>query len=272
MKFSRSKLLLLCAMIAPATAQDGGTGESLPPVPDSPAAAGGDSTGDAADDKSEDGTLLTAVDLRGRVRDMRKTVLGGGPSVAKAEREALVFYRKKVQQNLRDGDDLRTTIDAKEAEYQVALDSTLRAGSSEQRNQAASRAAGLRAEIAGINVDLAELEAQRKNLDNAVIAIERRMKRRKKIIEHFDAGEQVDTLPFLGEDVIGPDEEGANAADPFADDEFLRDLMKRDPARAREILIDLDPTRYWTLFPLTPPESLLRQAITFPAADLPGKR
>jgi len=261
-------LWALCALIHPVSAQDGGTPPPAQPVPTKAPAEGGAESSD----ENEDGPLLTAVDLRGRVRDMRKTVLGGGPGVAKAEREALVFYRRKIQQNLRDGDELRTTRDAKEAEYQVALDSTLRAGGSDQRNQAASRAAGLRAEIAGITGEIAELEGQRKNLDNAVIAIERRMKRRKKIIEHFDSGEQIDTLPFLGEDVLGPDEEGGIVADPFADDEFLRDLMERDPARAREILIDLDPARYWKLFPLTPPETLLRQAVPFPAADLPGKR
>ena len=75
----------------------------------------------------DDDVLITASNLRGRVRDMRKTVLGGGPAVEKAEREALSFYRRKVQQNLRRIDELRTTHDAKDAEYQLALDATLQA-------------------------------------------------------------------------------------------------------------------------------------------------
>ena len=226
---------------------------------------------EAAAEDMDDDVLITASELRGRVRDMRKTVLGGGPAVEKAEREALGFYRRKVQQNLRRIDELHTTRDAKDAEYQLALDATLEAEDGDTRVAAARRASKLKTEMGNIDAEMDDLNRQRKALDNAVAATESRIKRRKRIIEHFDEGETVDTLPFLGEDVLGPDDEMGDE-DPFADDTFLEDLMARDPEQARAVLIDLDPVRYWKLFPLTPPESALRTALTFPPPDFPGKR
>ena len=64
--------------------------------------------------------------------------------------------------------------------------------------------------------------------------------------------------------------QGLGGDDPFANSAFLEDLMRRDPARARLMLFQRDPVRYWKLFPLTRPEGTLRKAIPFPPPDLPG--
>ena len=77
---------------------------------------------EAIEEPADDGALLRAVDLREKVRNMRRSVLGGGPAVEEAEREALVFYRRKIQETASRIDELRTDRDAKDAEYRLALD------------------------------------------------------------------------------------------------------------------------------------------------------
>ena len=52
--------------------------------------------------------------------------------------------------------------------------------------------------------------------------------------------------------------------DPFEDPAFFADLMRRDPERAKQILFERDPERYWRMFPLSPPESVLRRAFPYP--------
>ena len=64
----------------------------------------------------------------------------------------------------------------------------------------------------------------------------------------------------------------AEAGDPFMDEEFISDLLARDPAAAKSLLFSHDPIGYWKRFPLTPPRAALKRALLFPAADLPGSR
>ena len=259
MRFHLISILLLGA--ATAWAQEG-EAPANPPESDPPPAAEVD---------EEEGTLLKAVELRGRVREMRRSVIGGGPAVEKAEKEALGFYRRKISRNASRVDELRTQRDAKDAEYRLALDATLEANDKATSDAAARRASALRKEIGDLDAEIEELVRQRDQLSAAVASIQRRIDRRRKIMEHFDAGEEIETLPFLGEDVLGPDDEGLGGDDPFANSAFLEDLMRRDPARARLMLFQRDPVRYWQLFPLTRPEGTLRKAIPFPPPDLPGK-
>ena len=87
---------------------------------------------------------VTATKLRERVRVMRKNVLGGGPSVEKSEKEALRFYRRKLEQLARRTDELHTQRDMKQAEYNVALDATLKSSDAQERDQAARDANRLR--------------------------------------------------------------------------------------------------------------------------------
>ena len=238
---------------------------------DAPEPAAEEAAAPEAEKKDEEGTLMKAVELRGRVREMRRSVIGGGPAVEQAEKEALGFYRRKIGKNAGRVDELRTQRDAKDAEYRIALDATLEANDKATSDAAARRAASLRKEIGDLDAEIEELVRQRDQLGAAVAAIQRRMDRRRQIMGHFDAGEEIETLPFLGEDVLGPDDESLGGDDPFSNSAFLEDLLRRDPARARRILFDRDPARYWKLFPLTRPESTLRKAIPFPPPDLPGK-
>jgi len=236
--------------------------EESPPAEVAPKGA---SRTEPVEEPADEGALLRAVDLRQKVRDMRRSVLGGRPAVEAAEREALIFYRRKMQVISSRIVVLRTDRDAKDAEYRLSLDFTLEAKSREKGEAAARHAARLKAEINGIDAEIAELIQQRDQLSSASAAIRARFDRRKRVLTHFDADEEIlQPLPFLGEDVIGPDEQELAAADPFADEGFLSDLFRRDPDQARRILYERDPTRYWCRFPLTPPESVLRKAFPYP--------
>ncbi|MEN8148594.1 MAG: hypothetical protein ABFS86_02155 [Planctomycetota bacterium] len=252
--------IVLIALVAlPAWAQDTQP-PSGPPI-DAPART------EPVEEPVDEGVLLKTVELRRKVRAMRRSVLGGGPAVEDAEREALVFYRKKIQEIASRIDGLRTDRDAKDAEYRLALDLTLEAEDADEGEAAARRAASLKGDIAGLDATIAELVSQRDQLSGAAGAIQKRIDRRQRVLAHFETqAEVLQPLPFLGEDVIGPDDEGLSEVDPFEDAELFADLMRRDPDRARQILFEHDPARYWRMFPLTPPEHVLRRAFPYPRA------
>jgi len=246
-------LVLLVLVALPAWAQD-----PEPPI-DVP------SRTEPVEEPVDEGVLLKTVDLRTRVRAMRRSVLGGGPAVENAEKEALAFYRKKIHQTSARIDGIRTDRDVKDAEYRLALDFTLEARNPGEGEVAARRAAALKADISGLDATIAELVSQRDQLSGAAAAIQARIERRQQVLAHFETQADVlQPLPFLGEDVIGPDEAELAAANPFEDPEFFADLMRRDPERARQILFERDPVRYWRMFPLTPPESVFRRAFPYP--------
>lgn len=228
-------------------------------------------TGAKAEPARED-SLLTAAKLRERVKTMRKNVLGGGPAVEESEKEALRFYRRKLEQLARRTDDLHVQRDMKEAEYNVALDATLKSGDPGERKQAARDANRLRTEVRGIDADIAAMERQGESLGRGLAAIRTRMDQRKRMLARFDREPLGEELPYLGDDVLGLEEEADEAKDPFMDEELLMDLMRRDPAKARELIFKHYPQRYWQLFPLNPPADELKKAIPFPAPDLPEKR
>ncbi len=212
------------------------------------------------------GSLAKAAELRARVRDMRRSVLGGGPSVESAEREALSFYRRQVHETARKIDELRTDRDVKDAEYRLALDATLSADDAESENRAARRAGKLKKEIGDLDARIADLNRQRTQLGNAVVAIQNRMDRRRRVIGRLEEEATFHTLPFLGETVLGPDDEDLDTGDPLLEnDEFFADLMDRDPDKARRMLFLRDPQKYWLMFPLTPPEGVFREAFAHPS-------
>ena len=250
-------LMLLIVLIGAtaAQAQDGRPAEDPPVAVRAEASAEGE---------EEDGGLLKVVELKAKVRAMRRSIVGGGPAVEQAEREALSFYRRKIQQTASRIDDVRTERDAKDAEYRLALDATLEA-EGRGADSAARRAARLRAEIGDLDAEVLELTRQRDRIGHAVVAIQDRMDRRKRVIAHFETSETVETMPFLGETVLGPDDDVQGGADPFENEELFEDLMRRDPDRARRILFERDPERYWKLFPLSPPESVLRKSFPYPS-------
>ena len=86
------------------------------------------------------------------------------------------------------------------------------------------------------------------------------------IVPAYDEEATIESLPFLGETAVGPDDDELDGEDPLVnDDEFFADLMARDPERARRMLLLRDPERYWRLFPLEPPAKVLRGAFKYPS-------
>jgi len=212
------------------------------------------------------GSLMQAAELKAKVRDMRRAVLGGGPSVERAEKEALVFYRRKVQKTAMKIDELRTERDVKDAEYRLALDASLSAEDLRAEDAAVRRAGRLKRQIGELDSEIADLHRQRTQLGNAVVAIQNRMDRRRRVIARLDEDQTIESLPFLGETALGPDDEDMDAEDPLVhNDEFFADLMERDPQRARQMLLLRDPERYWRLFPLVPPAKVLRDSFGYPS-------
>jgi prefoldin subunit 5 len=227
----------------------------------------------AKEPAKDESTLLTATKLRERVRQMRRLVLGGGPAVEKSEKEALRFYRRKIDELARRADELRTERDLKQAEYDLALDATLNANSESERQDAAKQAKRLGDEMRGIDLEIAGLERQGDALGRGVASIQRRIERRKQLMARFEQPDFYEELPYLSDELIDFEEESADdGVDPFLDPGFLEDLLQRDPERARELLFLYNPKLYWERFPLTPPRGALKEALRFPAPDLPGKR
>jgi len=233
-----------------------------------PPPASGD---EATAPQEEDSSLLTSTKLRGKVRDMRKQVLGGGPAVVRSEKEALKFYRGKIQEMARRADDLRTQRDSKDAEYRVALDTTLKSDDPAERADAAREAQRLKAEIRGLDSEIAELEQRGTAVGRGVEGIQKRIGKRERLISQFERSDMVEDMPFLADDVLGDDEDIVEAS-PFEDEGFIADLLRRDPEAARRLLFEADPKAYFQRFPLKPITRSMKRALPFPPADLPGAR
>ncbi len=254
-------LVLLALLAVPCVAQDGRVAVEARP----PAASG-------SSEKADDSTMLGAAELRERVQEMRKRVLGGGPAVERSEKEALRFYRKKIDELARKADDLRTTRDLKVTDYELALDGTLDASGPEERAGSARTANRLRAEIDETDAEIARLEKQADVLGHGVASIQKRAERRKSLLARMQGPEFYAEIPNLGDELVDfAGDEDAPEADPFLDSGFIDDLLRRDPDRGRELLFEHDPLQYWKRFPLAPPRSV-RMALRFPAPDLPARR
>ena len=221
----------------------------------------------------EESSLLTATKLREKVRTTRRNILAGGPAVEKSEKEALRFYRRKINALARQTEELRTNHAMKQAEYEIALESTLKAETPGERASAAREASKLRAEMRALDADVKALERQGDMLGRGVAGIQKRMDARKRMIRRFESPEALEDLPYLSDEILEfAEEEEAEGGDPFMDEEFINDLLARDPAAAKSLLFSHDPIGYWKRFPLTPPRAALKRALLFPAADLPGSR
>lgn len=260
---------LLFALGGPSFAQDA-------PAAEGDAAAAGqpkDTARKKTPAEEEDSSLLTATKLREKVRTTRRNILAGGPAVEKSEKEALRFYRRKINALARQTEEVRTNHAMKQAEYEIALESTLKAESDSERAGAAREASKLRAEMRALVADIKALERQGDMLGRGVAGIQKRMDARKRMIRRFESPEALEDLPYLSDEILEyAEEEETESGDPFMDEEFINDLLARDPAAAKSLLFSHDPIGYWKRFPLTPPRAALKRALLFPAADLPGSR
>lgn len=216
-------------------------------------------------------SAISSTALRNKVRNMRKQVLGGGVAVMKSEKAALKFYRGKIQEMARRADDLRTQRDSKDAEYRVALDTTLKSEDPGERADAARTARRLKQEIRELDAEIFEIEKRGESLGRGVAGIQRRIDKRKRVLSQFDRATLIDDLPYLDDEVLG-DDEGDDGIDPFSDEDFVNDLLASDPEAARRLLFEADPIAYFKRFPLKPSGRALKRALAFPPADLPGQR
>ena len=243
-----------------------GTGLLAAEGDDNPPAESGEA------DKGDESSLLTSNRLRGKVREMRKQVLGGGPAVVNSEKQALKFYRGKIQEMAHRADDLRTQRDSKDAEYRVALDTTLKSEDPGERGEAAREAQRLKSEIRGLDSEIAAMEKRGEALGRGVEGIQRRISKRERLVSQFERNDIVDDMPYFADDVLGDDEGAGASGNPFADESFIADMLKQDPEAARRLLFDADPAAYFERFPLKPITRSLKKALPFPPADLPGSR
>ena len=211
--------------------------------------------------------------LRLRIREMRKNVLLGGEKVQQAQNEAADFYKRKIADIDQQLDSTQVELSEKRARYQLALDRTLEGAGAKARTTAIREAAGLRAQIASLETDKNNFEHQRKQLSQMIRAVEAHGRERERVAAKLEAvGEPSEMialpLPPVGLAPAVPEEE----AEIGLDEELIVDLMSRDERKARQVLFEADPTRYWQMFKLQPPTRPLSQALSFPAPDLPAHR
>jgi len=213
--------------------------------------------------------------LRTRIHDMRMNLLLGGDRVRQAEREAIDFYSSKAELVDRSLDGTEVELSEKRASYDVVLDRALNSDGSASRTKALGEAAALRGEITSLESDSANLSSKRANLARIVTAVEARERDRERLVAKLETSSDFDHemgLPFTSIGLAPSVSAEPVAASPLDDANLVRDLMERDPRGARRTLFELDPVRYWELFPLTPPAPQLRRTLSFPLADLPGRR
>jgi hypothetical protein len=222
-----------------------------------------------------DAHALDAEVLKNRIHEMRMNLLLGGDQVRRAETEAVDFYNQKgelVDQRL---DGLLADLSEKRAAYEVLLDRALSTPDAAKRSQTLAEAAVLRRELDGLESDKQDLGKRRERIGEIVATIETRERERQKLATEIETSADYESgllgLPYAGIG-LAPVVPEPKIESPLAEDSLVRDLLERDPRAARRILFESDPTGYWQRFPLQPPADVLKHAIPFPAADLPGKR
>ncbi len=214
-----------------------------------------------------------AAPLRERIHKMRRDLLTGGELVHNAEDQAVRFYRSKMDDLDRRADSVAVDMAEKKAAYSLALDHTLDAKTPEARTAAAQEASRLKIEIDSMESEIGRINKQRDDLAAAIQLVEDRARERERLAAEFDASGAAASNPVLVSGGLGlAPGKVAPKGDPLANPDLLEDLMKRDPERARSLVFQVDPERYWRKWPLTPPASLLRKAIRFPLGDVPGNR
>jgi hypothetical protein len=238
-----------------------------PEAPKPPSATGAPT--EAAAPKS---TSADVEQLRQRIHEMRKSVLLGGEKVQQAQAEAADFYKRKITDLEQQLDATQAELSEKRAAYQIALDRALGDGTAD-RAAAIREAAGLRARITALEHDSQTFDHQSKQLSSMIRAVEAHGRERERLAARLEsAGDPAELLslplPPVGLAPDLPEEPG----ELRLDQDLVSDLLRRDERRARHVLFEADPRRYWELFPLRPPAAPLTEAMTFPPADLPGQR
>jgi len=213
-------------------------------------------------------------DLRGRIRDMRMSLLLGGDKVREAESEAVDFYSSRMEKIDERLDAVASDLAEKRATYEVTLDRALAASDPADRDAAMQKAQALSQEVASLEREAEGLEGKRRNVDKLVRAVEDRGRQREDLALRLETSSSIDSElgMSLGGVGLAPAVEVQPTGSPLDDDRLVQDLLARDPVAARRLLFEGDPAGYWRRFPLRPPADVLQLALEFPMPDLPGKR
>jgi Arc/MetJ family transcription regulator len=215
-----------------------------------------------------------AAELKGRIHEMRKNLLIGGPKVRQAESEAIDFYGGKAEIVDRRLDSIRAELSEKRATYELALERALTETDAGGQQRAMAEAGELRASISSLEFEATGLEGKRGDLQQMISAVESRDRDRERLlaqIETTDGFELAMDIPMASVG-LAPDLPAAAGPSPLGDDALVNDLLARDPRGARKLLFDADPQGYWQRFPLRPDPQVARGALSFPLPDLPGTR
>ena len=213
-------------------------------------------------------------DLRGRIRDMRMSLLLGGEKVREAEAEAVDFYGNRIELIDRRRDSVQADLTEKRATYDVSLDRALKADDASGREAAMRKAQGLSSEINVLEREFGDLETKRRNLSHLVSAVERRGQQREELSLRIQTSTDVEAEfgMSLGGVGLAPEVAVQPTGSPLDDGQLVEDLLERDPRGARRLLFEADARGYFERFPLRPPAGVLSRALVFPMPDLPGSR
>ena len=212
----------------------------------------------------------TAEGLRQRIRDMRMNLLLGGDQVRRAEEQAVDFYVGKTRSVEGRMDDVATELVELRASYDVVLDRALDSGSEEALREAQP----LRTRITSLESEETGLFERRERLSELVAAVEERDRDRRRLVDQVESASAIPgsfgaPMMSIG---LAPPPIATEASVPLEDDSLLRDLLARDPAKAKAMYFAADPERYWRRFPLRPPVRELQGAMRFPLPDPVGRR
>lgn len=224
--------------------------------------------------ETQETPAVQVEDLRGRIRDMRMSMLLGGDKVREAEAEAVDFYGRRMEKIDERLDTVASDLAEKRATYEVTLDRALGASDPADRDAAMQKAQALSQEITSLEREAQGLEGKRRNVGKLVRAVEDRGRQREDLALRLETSSTIeDELGLsLGGVGLAPSVDVQPTGSPLDDDRLVQDLLARDPVAARRLLFEGDPAGYWKRFPLTPPADVLQRALAFPMPDLPGKR
>lgn len=227
-------------------------------------------TADAPPERLGGSEAATAEGLRQKIRDMRMNLLLGGDQVRRAEEEAVDFYMGKTRSVENRMDDVATELVELRASYDVVLDRALESGSEEALREAQP----LRSRITVLENEESGLVERRSRLSELVAAVEDRDRDRRRLVDQIESASALPDsfgAPMMGIG-LAPPPVAVEATVPLEDDALLRDLLARDPRKAKSLYFSNDPVRYWERFPLQPPQPELRRAMRFPLPDPVGRR